>query len=184
MNHSPRIWYITSQLDHLGIVLVIWGSTIPNAHFGHYCDPELQHFYWYLATAAASLCALATFHPLFRTPAGRKVRVFLYMLLGLSSFFPAIHGVTTNGYAEHDRRMGLSYYIGLGVLNGTGAAIYGARIPERWYPRRFDIVGSSHQIMHVLVMCGAWCYSVGLVRAFDYWHGLNGDGRGACTVLP
>ncbi|KAF2190297.1 HlyIII-domain-containing protein [Zopfia rhizophila CBS 207.26] len=180
LNHSPRIWYVTSQLDHLGIVLVIWGSTVPSAHFGHYCDPKLQWFYWKLATLCALLCGHATFHPMFRTPAGRKIRVLLYMLLGLSSFFPAIHGVKMNGYAEHDRLMGLSYFIGLGILNGTGAGIYGARIPERWYPKRFDIIGSSHQVMHVLVICGAWCYSVGLLRAFDYWHGLNGDGKGAC----
>lgn len=180
-NHSPRTWYITSQLDHLGIVLVIWGSTVPSAHFGYYCDPQLQHFFWYLATAAALLCAFVTFHPMFRTPAGLKTRLLLYTILGLSSFLPAIHGVRINGFAEHDRRMGLSHFIGLGILNGSGGGVYGARIPERWYPKRFDIFGSSHQIMHVLVICGAWCYSVGLLRAFDYWHGLNGDGIGACT---
>ena len=176
MNHSPQIWRLTSHLDHLGIVLVIWGSTIPNAHFGHYCAPALQHFYWNFATLCALLCALATLHPRFRTPRGRKIRVFLYMLLGASAFVPAVHGVILYGYEEQDLRMGLSRFIGLGVLNGSGAAIYGARIPERWWPRKFDVWGSSHQIMHVLVMAGAWCYGVGLVRAFEFW---NGDNLGA-----
>lgn len=50
MNHSPRIWHIGSLLDHLGIVLVIWGSTVPSAHFGFYCDPMLQLFYWALVS--------------------------------------------------------------------------------------------------------------------------------------
>src|SRR5437764_402425 len=118
MNHSPRMAYFMSQLDHLGIVLVIWGSTIPSAHFGYYCDKHLQLLYRYLATAVGVLCAIATFHPMFRTPAGRKIRVLLYMLLGLSSFVPAIHGVILNGYTEHDRRMGLSCFIGLGIIQG------------------------------------------------------------------
>ena len=75
--------------------------------------------------------------------------------------------------------MSLSYFVGLGLLNVTGAAIYAMRIPERWYPGRFDLLGSSHQIMHVLVMCGAVSHNVGLARALDYWHGLKLEGR-AC----
>lgn len=59
--------------------------------------------------------------------------------------------------------------MGLGLLNFTGAAIYAARIPERWYPGRFDVWGASHQIMHVLVVCGAVSHSVGLLKALDYW---------------
>jgi adiponectin receptor len=82
-----------------------------------------------------------------------------------------------NGWDLHNQRMALSYFIGLGLLNGSGAAIYGARIPERWYPGAFDVVGASHQIMHVLVMCGALSHSIGLVKAFDFWHSLRGANR-------
>lgn len=44
-NHSEGLWRLTSHLDHLGIVVVMWGSTIPSDHFGFYCDPQLQYFY-------------------------------------------------------------------------------------------------------------------------------------------
>jgi adiponectin receptor len=69
--------------------------------------------------------------------------------------------------------MALDYFMGLGILNFSGSVIYTARIPERFYPRRFDVWGSSHQIMHVLVMCGALSHSMGLSRSFWYWkeHG-------------
>jgi adiponectin receptor len=87
----------------------------------------------------------------------------MYGVLGLSIFIPAIHGVILHGWALQNERMSLTYFMGLGILNGTGTAIYTARIPERWYPRRFDIYGSSHQIMHVLVVCGALSHTVGLV---------------------
>ena len=94
----------------------------------------------------------------------------MYTLLGLSAFIPIAHGILDNGWKVQNERQAVSYFIGLGLLNGTGAAVYALRVPERWYPRTFDIVGSSHQIMHVLVMCGAFCYSIGLTRAFDYWR--------------
>ena len=31
----------------------------------------------------------------------------------------------------------------------SGAAIYAMRIPERWYPGKFDLVLHSHQLFHV-----------------------------------
>ena len=118
----------------------------------------------------------------FQTPTYRPVRVAMYSLLGLSAFVPILHGITDNGWELQDRQQGVSYFIGLGLLNFTGGVIYGLRVPERWYPKRFDIVGSSHQIMHLLVMCGAICYGIGLVRTFDYWQSKNLTREGACGV--
>lgn len=65
--------------------------------------------------------------------------------------------------------MGLKGFMGLGILNFSGAAIYAVRIPERWYPRLFDICGASHQIMHILVACGAMSHALGLISAARYW---------------
>jgi adiponectin receptor len=119
--------------------------------------------------------------PVFRTPTYRPYRSAMYGILGLLNFIPAIHGVLLHGWTAQNERMSLVYLIGLGLFNGSGSAIYAARIPERWYPRRFDIYGSSHQIMHVLVICGALSHTVGLVKAFDYWQNMRGRLGGACT---
>ena len=35
-----------NQLDYLGIVILMWGSTIPSIYYGFYCDPTLQKAYW------------------------------------------------------------------------------------------------------------------------------------------
>ncbi len=43
-------------------------------------------------------------------------------------------------------------------------------MPERWFPGAFDLVGSSHQIFHVLVVLAATAHLVGLLKAFDYEH--------------
>lgn len=127
-------------------------------------------------------CAIFTLNPRFQTPAYRPTRVAMYALLGLSAFIPITHGVVVNGWALQNQRQSISYFVGLGLLNGTGAAIYGVRIPERWYPKKYDISGSSHQIMHVLVMCGALCYSIGLGKAFGYWYDMEKRDGGACHI--
>ena len=76
-----------------------------------------------------------------------------------------------------NQQMSIIYFLGLGILNGAGTAIYAARIPERWYPTKFDIYGSSHQIMHVLVVCGAVSHAMGLLKAFQYWQEEKSGGR-------
>lgn len=102
------------------------------------------------------------------------------ILLGLSAFVPIVHGVVVNGWQAQNERQSISYFIGLAILNVAGGSFYAARIPERWYPRRFDIFGSSHQIMHILVICGAWTWSRGLEKAFDYWYSRANSTHGAC----
>ena len=74
--------------------------------------------------------------------------------------------------------MAFSSFLGLGVLNFTGAAIYAARIPERWFPETFDVWGSSHQIMHVLVVMGAVSFERGLLSCVRWWQ--NQEARYAC----
>jgi len=64
----------------------------------------------------------------------------------------------------------VAYFIVLGLLNLTGGAFYAARVPERWFANSFDIVCAINQIKHILVMCGAWSWTLGLTKAFDYWR--------------
>jgi adiponectin receptor len=101
----------------------------------------------------------------------------MYTLLGLSTFFSVAHGALVYGLEELNERASLTYFAGLGALNFTGAAIYAARVPERWHQKRFDIWGSSHQVMHVLVVLGAISQERGLLRAMEWWS--QGD-RGLC----
>ena len=64
-------------------------------------------------------------------------------------------------------RIALRWLVSQGLLYTIGAALYAARVPERWYPGRFDVVGSSHQIFHVLVVTAAVVHLIGLLKAAD-----------------
>lgn len=117
---------------------------------------------------------------MFRAPTGRKSRMLLYSSLGITAFAAPAHGVWLHGWEVQNRRMSVDYFIGVGVLSFIGAAIYCVRIPERWYPRLFDIYGASHQIMHVLVMFAALSHSIGLIKAFNHWYSLRVANGGLC----
>ena len=41
-NHSPRINVLGNQLDYIGIMVLMWGSTVPSVYYGFICDPKLQ----------------------------------------------------------------------------------------------------------------------------------------------
>ena len=48
------------------------------------------------------------------------------------------------------------------------------RVPEKWHPGMYDVIGSSHQIFHVFVVLAAISHMMGLLKAFDYRHGFLG----------
>ncbi|TGO44126.1 hypothetical protein BOTNAR_0932g00020 [Botryotinia narcissicola] len=140
-NHSKRVNALGNQLDYLGVVILMWGSTIPTVYYGFYCDPAIQETYWTMISLSGAACAVTTLHPKFRHSAFRPYRAIMYSCLGLSSITFVIHGLMLYGYETQNWRMSLDW---LGIMAGFnlfGAFAYAARIPEKWFPRRHDILG-------------------------------------------
>ncbi|KAK7953202.1 hypothetical protein PG988_013896 [Apiospora saccharicola] len=185
MSHSPTVYARGMQLDFQGILLLMWGSTVPLAyyHFGEPCRhmhiSTAAMTYGVVTTALAMLCSFATFHPGIGGPRLGHARAVLFAAFGVGSFLvPVGHGVWAYGWAEQSRRLGLPW-IGLTVLcNGVGVVLYAFKIPEKWYPKVFDIFGASHQIMHIMVVFAALAYSQAVLAAFDYRH--SGRGMNVC----
>ena len=172
----------------------MWGSTIPYVYYGFYCSPSLQQTYYTLISILAAGCVYATLHPAFRRSKYRPYRALMYAGLGLSFVIPIIHGITKFGWETQMWRMSLDWMALMTTFNFTGGALYAMRVsdsqwkergwairrlirlqvPEKWYPYRFDVWGSSHQIMHCLVVCAGIAHLFGLLRAFYHIHG-HGD---------
>jgi len=53
-----------------------------------------------------------------------------------------------------------------GALYGLGAIMYALKIPERFFPKRFDMVGASHQIFHFAVISAALLHMWGSFKEF------------------
>ncbi len=45
-NHSPPVASFGNKLDYLGIVILMWGASIPTVYYGFSCDPSLRLIYW------------------------------------------------------------------------------------------------------------------------------------------
>lgn len=169
-NHSPSVARIGNALDYVGIVGLITGSFIPSIYYGFYCAPRLQLIYWTMISSIGLGCIFVCLMPRFRTPAWRPFRALMFVSMGLSAIFPVIHGLWWYGAEQMTLQIGLHWLLLQGFLYILGATIYAARVPERLFPGQFDIVGHSHQIFHVLVVCAAISHLTGLLRAFDYRH--------------
>jgi adiponectin receptor len=94
----------------------------------------------------------------------------MFLLLGISGFFPMTYAATEFGIKQAHLQMGWGWFILEAVFYISGAGIYAYKYPEKARPGSYDIVGSSHQIFHVLVVLGALSHLVGIVQAFKYNH--------------
>ncbi|EPS38644.1 hypothetical protein H072_7578 [Dactylellina haptotyla CBS 200.50] len=170
MNHSPKYLSVSIQLDYLGISILIYTAMIPLIYYGFVCDHRLRNIYWGVVSGLGGLCAISTMHPMFHTAKAKILRVVFYTAFGASSFAPIIHAVILYGWEVQKDRMGLIWWAYVGLFNTIGVVSYGTKVPERFFPGKFDIVGQSHQILHVSVIIAGLMHVIGCLSDFDYLH--------------
>jgi adiponectin receptor len=127
-NHSHSVAAYGNQLDYLGIVILMWGSTIPCVYYGFFCDPHLQKIYWSMVSVLATACTVMTLQSGFRSPSFRAFRSAMYAGLGLSFIIPIVHSISIYGLQVQIWRMSLDWMLLMATFNLTGAATYAARV--------------------------------------------------------
>ncbi|KAI9024674.1 hemolysin-III related-domain-containing protein [Hyaloraphidium curvatum] len=176
--HSAEVSCRWNKIDYVGIVALIVGSFFPPVFYGFYCQPAWQYAYLAGMTILGSLCAIFAVADAFQHPSWRWFRTSLFLALGCCGVVPLIHILVSLGYPAAVS-MGMWYMVAMGLMYVAGAMLYGFRWPERQWPGRFDYVGQSHQIFHVLVVAAAaahWLGTVGSAR----WRHDPAEGRWAC----
>lgn len=165
-NHSEKAHTFGNQLDYvclfshsylpyihsfnkhqLGIVILMWGSTIPCVYYGFFCTPSLQTMY-YTVVSVLALCVYATLHPSFRRPIYRPYHTLMYTGLGLSFIIPVMHGVAKFGRETQMWRMSLDWMGLMTLYNLTGGTLYALR------------VSSISVFSLVLDLCGSYYVSL------------------------
>ncbi|KAM3421498.1 hypothetical protein BST61_g1890 [Cercospora zeina] len=169
-NHSAPVQKFGNRLDYMGIIFLIWGSFIPSIYYGFAREEALRKLYWSMITTIGAGTFIVVMHPKFRSSDWRPFRAVMFIMMGLSAVVPVLHGLKLYGLEQMQRQIGLSWLVLQGALYIIGAVIYAARVPERWKPGQFDLLGSSHQIFHVMVLLAAAAHLSGLLKAFDYEH--------------
>ncbi|GHJ90342.1 hypothetical protein NliqN6_6744 [Naganishia liquefaciens] len=166
--------------DYIGIVILIVGSFWPSLYYGFREEPLLQVGYIALITSLG-VCgsadtgghgnklnslllfahvdaAYTVLAPSRRTPGQIWHRTLTFIALGLSGVLPIGHLIAYKGSEWAMREGGLGGLAAGGLCYILGAVLYAARFPERLFPGRFDLIGSSHQIFHCLVVAASWCH--------------------------
>ena len=86
---------------------------------------------------------------------------------------PVIHGTVAYGFHQAWQQTGMPYYLLEGAIFILGVAFYALRLPESARPGKFDKLGSSHNIFHVLVVIATFVHLAGIWQAFGYHYRHN-----------
>ncbi|KAL6756368.1 hemolysin-III related-domain-containing protein [Haematococcus lacustris] len=169
---SLMVW----RFDYVGIALLIVASFYPPIYYGFMCQPGWAALYLSVITALGACCVAVSLLSRFQTPQWRATRAGMFAGLGLMGVIPVLHQLALNSHVWHVRAaVALIAIMGCTYLSGAG--IYAARIPERWFPGKFDILLHSHQIFHLAVVLGAYVHWRAVLLLLQ-WR----DASGGCAV--
>ncbi|KAI9366866.1 HlyIII-domain-containing protein [Zopfochytrium polystomum] len=171
--HSMPVAKNWNIADYVGIVILIVGSNIPSIYYGFYCDQKLQAVYTGLILLFGFAAGVFTVAKRFSTPKYRHVRVSVFVALGLTGALPLVHSIMKYGVAFAKYSMASENLVVMALMYLIGAGIFAGRIPERWFPGKFDIWFQSHQIFHVLVVSAAITHYNGVIFVYRWWHEHN-----------
>ncbi|XP_065179668.1 progestin and adipoQ receptor family member 4-like [Sycon ciliatum] len=143
---SASDYWTLLQFDVAGIWLANSMNTCIYVYLSFYCDDTLRR----VGSSLLLFISLITFLPTMRarTPAKRAVVFALFLLVRIFTttsrqLFSTAIGSTNNAWF---------HYTMTDVFLFIGAVINAARYPEKKWPGCFDLVCSSHQLFHVIVI--------------------------------
>ena len=166
---SATHYNILSRFDYGGISLLISGSCYPPYYYFFYFSKKFKLIYLSEITIFGISIFLYSLTDDFNKPKRRSLRGILFLIFGLCTGIPILHlalfGQTIKGYNPGQEL--LYWYIGA-ISYIVGALLYIFRFPEKKYPGKFDYIGASHQLFHILVFFGAFFHFLGSIDAYNY----------------
>eukprot|EP01102_Stenamoeba_stenopodia_P015677 TRINITY_DN536_c0_g1_i1.p1 TRINITY_DN536_c0_g1~~TRINITY_DN536_c0_g1_i1.p1 ORF type:complete len:512 (-),score=100.12 TRINITY_DN536_c0_g1_i1:310-1845(-) len=152
--HERSIYTLFLRLDCSGIALQIAASLYPLVFYPFRDNVPWQIFYLVIISVSAVALFVCSLFEWFEQ--WRKLRAFLFVLMGALGVFPVLH-VCWALYATHQTQVLFILKNGLvtAILYLIGTAFFVTRIPERFFPGKFDIWFHSHQWWHIMVVIGA-----------------------------
>ncbi|RNF05949.1 adiponectin receptor protein 1 [Trypanosoma rangeli] len=153
---SATVYSWVHALDYFGITFLVVGSFLPFCYFSFACEPLWR---WAYLSMISSLGAIGLLGPFFRQWTQQQYansRTLFYVCMVSSGLFPITHiyfllpGTISSSFVK-----GLLLMM---TLYGVGVFVYAFRIPEFFFPGKFDLYLSSHQIWHVLVLAAAFVH--------------------------
>ncbi|KAF6200801.1 hypothetical protein GE061_005247, partial [Apolygus lucorum] len=137
--HSEFVGKLFSKLDYCGIAILIMGSFVPWLYYGFYCQVRPMIIYLTIVIVLGICAVVVSLWDKFSESRFRPLRAGVFAVFGLSGVIPAIHYVIEEGWVNAISYASLGWLILMGSLYLTGALFYAFRIPECFFPGKFDI---------------------------------------------
>lgn len=151
---SAHVAMLMWQFDYAGIAVLIVASFFPPVYYGFLCNASYVVAYLGIVSVFGLATIAVTLMPKFQEPQYHAFRAGVFTLLGLFGIIPVAHGWMIHGSIQEVHHA-LILDLWMGVIYLSGAAIYTFKIPERWWPGKFDVIFHSHQLFHVAVVIAA-----------------------------
>lgn len=136
--------------DCIGIAIGLSGCFFPVMHYAFYCFPELKVFYGVILGSMFGTAGYVVTRPWFGEKQYTYFRIVTYSVVALSGIIPSAHWTVLHGLKSDIVATFIPRIVLLYAFGGAGAFFYVTRIPEVLLPGRFDFIGHSHQIWHIL----------------------------------
>ncbi|ELR16314.1 HemolysinIII related subfamily protein [Acanthamoeba castellanii str. Neff] len=144
-NHSVRAYANWLIADINGVGLYIFGSVLLVAYFRFWCHDVHR---WTYMTLDVMLYLSFSYR------CRPSSSTWLFGLLSILGLWAHIHADIRDGFFEWNTVSRNLKLVWVAVCVIGSMVIRNKKVPERWYPGRFDIFFASHQIFHVLVWLG------------------------------
>lgn len=175
--HSGSHCDAWSKVDYMGIIALITCSIISLLYYGYYDHQEYFALFTVITVLLASACSVCVLNERFNHKDFRTLRAAFFIAFGFSGIFPVATGIVKFGTAEVVERVQLQFVLWEAFFYIAGALIYGFRIPETIAPGKFDFLGHSHQIFHVLVVVASFLHLRAVMGSYIFKHSrLSGPG--------
>lgn len=156
--HSQSVSESCLTLDLCGIAASITATYISGIYYAFFCQTWWRNVYFgtvglFCITGAALLRILPRENHF-------VIRVLFYVLFTAYGTLPTIHWtILSGGFGSTIVQLFLPRIVIMYGLLGLAFLFYIGKLPERFLPGKFDLLGSSHQWWHVFVFI-----------SLTYWH--------------
>ncbi|CAI2374298.1 unnamed protein product [Moneuplotes crassus] len=160
--------YNTLAKCDIGSIIFFCGCLFyPICYYIFYCDATTHFMYVYIIIGNLScfLLIFYLFQPVFITPQFRVYRTLLLMGISLIGFLPIIQYYLFNDHKNFPV-VNMNLILGGDILYVFGAVIYMIKIPEKYFPIRFDYCGWSHNIWHLCVLVAGMMHSLASIALY------------------
>lgn len=159
---SYKSFCLGSKLDYAGIAFMIVGSFLPWLFYTLYCEKTLFRIYFSCICVLGVICIAFSLLEKFAQPDYRAIRASVFVALGLFAVIPVVHLSVKIGFYEIWTEYYLWTLFTMAACYIIGAIIFAVRVPECWFPGKFDRLMNSHNIFHTLIVIASLFHFTGV----------------------